>query len=58
MEFNRLLQIVDNLPTFETGLLLSGDVSTLDVHKQLSRWTRSGKLYQLRRGLYSLAPPY
>lgn len=58
MEFNKLLHIVDNLPTFDTGLLLSGSVSPLDVRKQLSRWTRSGKLYQLRRGLYSLAPPY
>jgi predicted transcriptional regulator of viral defense system len=58
MEFAALLQIVDNLPIFKTGLLLSGNVSPLDVRKQLSRWTASGKLYQLRRGLYSLAPPY
>jgi predicted transcriptional regulator of viral defense system len=58
MEFGRLLQVVDNLPTFETGLLLSGNVSPFDVRKQLSRWTAAGKLYQLRRGLYSLAPPY
>lgn len=58
MEFVELLQIVDNLPTFETGLLLSGNVNPFDVRKQLSRWTAAGKLYQLRRGLYSLAPPY
>jgi len=58
MEFTKLLQIVDNLPIFETGLLLSGNVSSIGVRKQLSRWTTSGKLYQLRRGLYSLAPPY
>ena len=25
-------------------------------HRQ--RWTAAGKLYQLRRGLYALAPPY
>lgn len=30
----------------------------MDVRKQLSRWTAAGKLYQIRRGLYSLAPPY
>jgi len=28
------------------------------VRRQLSRWTRAGRLRQLRRGLYSLAPPY
>lgn len=58
MEFRDLLAIVDDLPTFETGLLLSGGVSPLAVRKQLSRWTKAGKLYQIRRGLYSLAPPY
>lgn len=58
MDFNDLLSIVGDLPVFETGLLLSGDVRPADVRKQLSRWTASGKLYQLRRGLYGLAPPY
>lgn len=58
MEFGSLLEIVNTLPVFETGLLLSGDVDPLDVRKQLSRWTAAGKLVQLRRGLYSLAPPY
>lgn len=58
MELNQLLQIVGDEPVFETGLLLAGEVNPLDVRKQLSRWTTSGKIYQLRRGLYSLAPPY
>lgn len=58
MEFRKLLEVVNSLPTFETGLLLSGNVDPFDVRKQLSRWTASGKIYQLRRGLYSLAPPY
>ncbi len=58
MEFAELLRIVDSLPIFGTGLLLSGNVSSVDIMKQLSRWTSSGKLYQFRRGLYSLAPPY
>ncbi|MDO8671025.1 MAG: hypothetical protein Q7O66_06290 [Dehalococcoidia bacterium] len=43
---------------FETGLLLAGEVDPVDVRKQLSRWTTSGRLYQLRRGLYALAPPF
>jgi hypothetical protein len=58
MEFARLLQVVRDEPVFETGLLLAGDVDPFDVRKQLSRWTAAGKVYQLRRGLYSLAPPY
>src|SRR5512137_1484416 len=58
MEFVRLVEIVGDEPVFETGLLLAGDVDPNDVRKQLSRWTLAGKLYQLRRGLYTLAPPY
>ena len=58
MDFSELLRIVSDLPTFETGLLLAGNVTPSDVQKQLSRWTTSGRIYQLRRGLYSLAPPY
>lgn len=58
MEFKDLIRIVGDLPTFRTGLLLSGDISPMDVRKQISRWTSAGKLYQLRRGLYTLAPPY
>lgn len=58
MEFKRLLEIVDDEPVFETGLLLAGDVDPADVRRQLSRWTKAGRLYQLRRGLYALAPPF
>jgi hypothetical protein len=58
MKFSRLLQIVENEPLFETGLLLSGEVNPFGVIHQLSRWTAAGKIYQLRRGVYCLAPPY
>ena len=58
MEFKRLLEIVGDEPVFETGLLLVGDVDPADVRRQLSRWTQAGRLYQLRRGLYALAPPF
>lgn len=57
MEFARLLDIVADEPAFETSLLLAGDVDPADVRRQLSRWTKRGWLYQLRRGLYALAPP-
>lgn len=58
MDFNRSLRIVGDEPVFETGLLLAGDVDPRHVRRQLSRWTQAGRLYQLRRGLYALAPPY
>ena len=58
MDFAQLLQIVGNEPAFETGLLLAGNVDPADVQRQLSRWTAAGRLWQLRRGLYSLAAPY
>jgi predicted transcriptional regulator of viral defense system len=58
MEFQRLLEIVGDEPVFETTLLLVGDVNPANVRRQLSRWTQAGRLYQLRRGLYALAPPF
>lgn len=58
MVFADLLRAVGDEPVFESGLLLVGDVDIQAVRQQLSRWTASGKLLQLRRGLYALAPPY
>lgn len=58
MEFSRLLEIVGDEPVFETGLLLAGEVDAADVLRQLSRWLKAGRLLQLRRGVYALAPPF
>ena len=58
MEFARLLDIVGDEPVIETSLLMAGAVDPADVRRQLSRWVTAGRLYQLRRGLYALAPPY
>lgn len=58
MQFEHLLNLVGDQPLFETGLLISGDVDPNDVRRQLSRWVGAGKIRQLRRGLYTLAPPY
>jgi predicted transcriptional regulator of viral defense system len=58
MEFERLLEIVGDEPIFETTLLLAGDVDPANTRRQLSRWTEAGRLYQLRRGIYALAPPF
>jgi predicted transcriptional regulator of viral defense system len=58
MEFKELVDIVGEEPVFETGLLLSGDVNPREIRRQLSRWKHAGKIYQLRRSLYCLAPPF
>ena len=58
MEFAQLLRLVGDEPLFETALLLAGEVSPANVRRQLSRWTRAGRLLQLRRGLYTLALPF
>ena len=58
MKFQALLFLIGDEPLFTTDLLLAGDVSPDAVRLQLSRWVQQGKLIKLRRGLYTLAPPY
>lgn len=58
MKFADLLESTAANPIFETGYLLAGDVDANDVRRQLVRWTNSGKIHQLRRGLYALAEPW
>ena len=58
MKFEEAVEIVSEEPLFETGLLLAGDTDPADLRRQLSRWTRNGRIHQLRRGLYVLAPPW
>jgi predicted transcriptional regulator of viral defense system len=58
MRFEDLLGIVEKEPVFEPGLLLAGDVEPAALQRQLTRWVAGGRLYQLRRGLYALAPPF
>ena len=58
MEFEHLLELVSSDPVFETALLLAGKVNPGVVRMQLARWMNSGRVYQLRRGLYMVAPPY
>jgi len=58
MDFANLVKLVGDEPAFETALLLAGEVDARDVRRQLSRWSKTGRLYQLRRGLYTLAPPF
>jgi predicted transcriptional regulator of viral defense system len=58
MEFKNLLELVGDEPVFESALLLAGKVNPNYERLQLTRWTKGGRVYQLRRGLYMLTPPY
>lgn len=58
MNFEKLLQIVGQEPVFKTSLLLAGATNPDAVRQQLTRWTQAGRLYQLRRGVYALVPPF
>lgn len=53
-----MLEIVGDEPVFETALLLAGETEPNHARQQLTRWTQTGRLYQLRRGVYALAPPF
>lgn len=54
MKWNDLITRIDVGSVFETKALLGVKSDTLDVQRQLSRWTSSGRLFQLRRGVYVL----
>jgi predicted transcriptional regulator of viral defense system len=56
MKWQSLLELIADEPVFSSALLLSGRVSARQVRLQLSRWVKDGRLIQLRRGLYALAP--
>jgi len=58
MDFERLLELVGEEPLFESAMLLAGEVNPNNVRLQLTRWKNAGRIYQLRRGLYAIAPPY
>ncbi|MBN1665740.1 MAG: hypothetical protein JW862_01580 [Anaerolineales bacterium] len=58
MEFEELLRLVGDEPLFESAFLLAGAVNPDRLRLQLTRWKNAGRIYQLRRGLYALAPPY
>jgi predicted transcriptional regulator of viral defense system len=58
MKWESLLALVADEAVFTSAFLLAGDVSARQVRLQLSRWVKAGRLLQLRRGLYALAPTW
>ena len=58
MKWVDFLHLLHGMTLFEASALLAGSDPPAEVRRQLSRWVASGRLIQLRRGLYALAPPY
>jgi hypothetical protein len=56
MEFKKLVEIVGDEPVFETALFLAGNVDPGDVRRQLSRWTKSGRLLEEGSNVVVLEP--
>lgn len=58
MYFQEVLSQLVSLPLFQSGQLYAGVDNPQQVQRQLTDWVRAGKVVQLQRGLYTLAPPY
>lgn len=58
MYFHRVANRLAKLPLFENSLLYAGADSRPQVQRQLADWARTGKVVQLRRGLYTLGQAY
>ncbi len=58
MHFQQVATQLTKLPLFESGLLYAWADNPQQVQRQLADWVRAGKVVQLRRGLYTLAPPH
>lgn len=58
MKFDDVIRKVAEHGVFRTGQILSGEARPSDVRRQLDRWVRSGKVMQLRRGVYMLSETY
>src|SRR3989339_363315 len=58
MKYEEFVKLVKDLPVIDTELLFSGVSNPSGIKVQISRWHKSGKLIQLKRGVYLLAEPF
>ncbi len=58
MNFDDFIKKFGKLPVFESEILLSGVQDSRPVKVQICRWVKTGKLVQLRRGIYALSKAY
>jgi predicted transcriptional regulator of viral defense system len=58
MKWPDLLALLGQEVVFRSSILLGTGESPLTIRRQIARWVESGRLEQLRRGVYAIAPPY
>jgi predicted transcriptional regulator of viral defense system len=58
MKWEELLNITGDMPVFSSAFLFAGRASISGVRRQLDRWVKSGRIFQLRRGVYAVSLPY
>jgi len=58
MRIEEFINITKGVPVIESELLCAGVSDPASFKVQLSRWEKSGKIIQLRRGVYVLASVY
>lgn len=58
MKLEEFIKLVGNLPVIDTEVLLTGVSDYRAIKVQISRWEKSGKLIQLKRGIYLLTETY
>ena len=58
MKWEEFIKITSGLPVIDTEILLAGVPNPRPAKVQISRWEKSSKLIQLKRGLYLLADAY
>lgn len=58
MRWEEFIKEVGNLPVVDTEILLAGVSNPAPLKVQISRWQNSGKLIQLKRGIYLLSEAY
>lgn len=58
MKFEDMLSCVPPHGIFRTGQLLAGQGTATNVQRQLDRWCKSGRILQLRRGVYAVEATY
>lgn len=58
MKWHEFFRKVGGLPVINTEILLAGVINTNPIKVQISRWEKSGKIIQLKRGFYILSDEY
>jgi len=58
MRWESLLDLLRGEIVFRSSILHSAGEDSATTRRQLMRWAHAGRLEQLRRGVYAVAPPY